>query len=75
MSSIKLTLELACTSEEAARFAAVELFLAEVARTPRPSPRPNSTPSSALGHARRSLALPGTRSRSGLPSDMARTEA
>ncbi|WP_062344234.1 hypothetical protein, partial [Novosphingobium sp. CCH12-A3] len=30
MSSIKLTLELACTREEAARFAAVELFLAEV---------------------------------------------
>lgn len=31
MSSITLTLELACTREEAARFAAVELFLAEVA--------------------------------------------
>ena len=30
MSSITLTLELACTREEAARFAAVELFLAEV---------------------------------------------
>lgn len=31
MASITLTLELACTREEAARFAAVELFLAEVA--------------------------------------------
>lgn len=31
MSSITLALELACTREEAARFAAVELFLAEVA--------------------------------------------
>ena len=31
MSSITLTFELACTREEAARFAAVELFLAEVA--------------------------------------------
>lgn len=31
MSSITLTLELACTREEAARFAAVELFLTEVA--------------------------------------------
>ena len=31
MSSITLTLELACTRDEAARFAAVELFLAEVA--------------------------------------------
>ena len=31
MSSITLTLELGCTREEAARFAAVELFLAEMA--------------------------------------------
>ena len=32
MSSITLSLELACSRDEAARFAAVELFLAEVAQ-------------------------------------------
>lgn len=38
MSSITLTLELACTREEAARFAAVELFLAEVAENAEAAP-------------------------------------
>jgi len=38
MSSITLTLELACTREEAARFAAVELFLAEVAENAEAEP-------------------------------------
>ena len=38
MSSITLTLELACTREEAARFAAVELFLAEVAENAEAQP-------------------------------------
>ncbi len=38
MSSITLTFELACTREEAARFAAVELFLAEVAENAEAEP-------------------------------------
>ena len=38
MSSITLTLELACTREEAARFAAVELFLAEMAENAEAEP-------------------------------------
>ena len=38
MSSITLTFELACTREEAARFAAVELFLAEVAENAEAQP-------------------------------------
>lgn len=38
MSSITLTLELVCTCEEAARFAAVELFLAEVAENTEAEP-------------------------------------
>lgn len=40
MSSITLTLELACTHEEAARFAAVELFLAEMAENAKAEPQP-----------------------------------
>ena len=39
MPSITLTLELACTREEAARFAAVELFLAEVAEDAEAEPQ------------------------------------
>ena len=38
MSSITLTFELACTREEAARFAAVELFLAEMAENAEAEP-------------------------------------
>lgn len=38
MSSITLTLELVCTREEAARFAAVELFLAQVGENPEAEP-------------------------------------
>ena len=38
MSSITLTLELACTREEAARFAAVELFLADFAENAEAEP-------------------------------------
>lgn len=38
MSSITLTLELACTREEAARFAAVELFLADIAENAEAEP-------------------------------------
>jgi len=38
MSSITLTLELACTREEAARFAAIELFLAEMAENAEAEP-------------------------------------
>jgi len=38
MSSITLTLELVCTREEAARFAAVELFLAEIAENAEAEP-------------------------------------
>lgn len=38
MSSITLTLELACTREDAARFAAVELFLADMAENAEAEP-------------------------------------
>ncbi len=38
MSSITLTLELVCTREEAARFAAVEMFLAEMAENAEAEP-------------------------------------
>ena len=38
MSSITLSLQIACTREEAARFAAVELFLAELGRDPAAQP-------------------------------------
>ncbi len=38
MSSRTLTLEIACTHEEAARFAAVELFLADLAADPEAKP-------------------------------------
>ena len=38
MSSITLSLQFACTREEAARFAAVELFLAELGRDPAAQP-------------------------------------
>lgn len=38
MSSITLSLQIACTREEAARFAAVELFLADLQRDPAAQP-------------------------------------
>jgi len=62
MSSITLTLELACTREEAARFAAVEMFLAEMSENAEAEPpaeldavfgaRPRETILGLAGHPR-----------------------
>jgi hypothetical protein len=75
MSSRTLSLEIACTRDEAARFAAVELFLADLASDPAAQPPGELDAVFGANAKRPSSASSAIPSRSGSPAAMTATPA